>query len=411
MTAATNADRDTGGWPVIHYDFGATRSLHGFHQELDELRERSPFYWSTYGPVGFWMIMRHDDVRAAYQDHAVFSSDSIDPLDPDPAYRFIPTLVNPPEHVKYRQVLNRWFSPAAVANLGPVAREICVRNIETFVAKGSCDFIGDFALRYPTEVFLTILGLPAEDSEIFVPLVDDFFFSFYAEDKSPIPGIAGAIQGYFAEVMADRRVRPRDPSVDFVTYLLSAEVDGRPLSDQEVLDICFVLVLAGLDTTRGQSGYLFHHLATHDDDRRRIIEDPALIPVAVEETLRLYSIIIGDGRKVKRDIDFRGVPMKTGDMVWLSVVAANRDPRVYEDPTAFRLDRGGNHHFGFAAGPHRCLGAHLARAEMIIATEEWHRRIPDYRVATTDISERGGMLTLFSLPLEWEPTSSLIGAP
>ena len=402
-TSLPGTERDKGGWPVIHYDFGETRPLHGFFQELDELRERSPFYWSTYGPVGFWMIMRHDHVREAYQNYEAFSSDSIDPLDPDPPYRFIPTLLNPPEHVKYRQVLNKWFSPSAVARITPMARQVCVQDIESITSKGSCDFIADFALRYPTEVFLTILGLPVDDATIFLPWVEAFFQAFYAEDKSPIPDIAAGIQGYFADVLADRRVHPRDPSVDFVSYLLGATVYDRPLTDQELLDICFVLVLAGLDTTRGQSGYLFHHLATHDDDRRRIVEDPSLIPNAIEETLRLYSIIIGDGRKLAKDIDFHGVPMKKGDMAWLSVVAANRDPRAFDDPTTFNIDRYGNKHLGFAGGPHRCLGAHLARQEMSIAVEEWHRRIPDYRVATDGpVRERGGMLTLFSLPLEWD---------
>ena len=141
----------------------------------------------------------------------------------------------------------------------------------------------------------------------------------------------------------------------------------RPLTEQELLDICFVLVLAGLDTTRGQSGYLWHHLATHDDDRRRIVADPALGKGAIEETLRLYTIIIGDGRKIAQDCDFHGVPLERGQMAWLSVSGANRDPRVFEDPTAFELDRYGNKHLGFAGGPHRCLGAHLARQEMVIA--------------------------------------------
>ena len=207
------------GWPVVHYDFGARRRLHGFHEELDELRERSPFWWSTYGPVGFWMIMRHDAVREAYQRHEVFSSDSIDPLDPDPAYRFIPTLINPPDHVKYRQVLNGWFSPAAVARITPTAREICIANIERIADAGECDFIADFALRYPTEVFLGILGLPVEDADVFVPLVDRFFVSFYGEDKAPIGEIAGTIQGYFSDVLADRRRQPRDAKTDFVTHL------------------------------------------------------------------------------------------------------------------------------------------------------------------------------------------------
>ena len=215
--------------------------------------------------------MRHDAVREAYQRHEVFSSDSIDPLDPDPAYRFIPTLINPPDHVKYRQVLNGWFSPAAVARITPTAREICIANIERIVDAGECDFIADFALRYPTEVFLGILGLPVEDADVFVPLVDRFFVSFYGEDKAPIGEIAATIQGYFSD--APRRPPPpasSDPTTDFVTHLTTATVFDRPLTDQEILDICFVLVLAGLDTTRGQSGYLWHHLATHDDDRRRV---------------------------------------------------------------------------------------------------------------------------------------------
>jgi cytochrome P450 len=401
-TVLPTVEGEKDGWPVIHYDFGARRRLHGFHRELDELRERSPFYWSTYGPVGFWMIMRYDEVREAYQRYEVFSSDSIDPLDPDPAYRFIPTLVNPPDHVKYRQVLNSWFSPAAVERITPTARSICAADIDRIVGSGSCDFIADFALLYPTEVFLGILGLPVEDAELFVPLVDRFFVHFYGEDKAPIADIAGSIQGYFTEVLADRRKNPRDPSVDFVSYLLNATVFDRPLSEQELLDICFVLVLAGLDTTRGQSGYLWHHLATHDDDRRRIAADPGLGKGAIEETLRLYTIIIGDGRKIAQDCDFHGVPLKQGQMAWLSVAGANRDPRVFEDPTTFKIDRYGNKHLGFAGGPHRCLGAHLARQEMAIALEEWHRRIPDYRLGEAPVYERGGMLTLFSLPLEWD---------
>jgi len=393
---------DKDGWPVIHYDFGARRRLHGFHEELDALREQSPFFWSTYGPVGFWMVMRHDEVREAYQRHEVFSSDSIDPLDPDPAYRFIPTLINPPDHVRYRQVLNGWFSPAAVDRITPRAREICAAEIAPLVDRGGCDFIADFALSYPTKVFLGILGLPVEDAELFVPLVDAFFVSFYTEDKSPIPALAGQIQSYFAELLERRRHAPADPATDFVTHLTRAEVFGRPLSDEEILDICFVLVLAGLDTTRGQSGYLWHHLATHDEHRRAVVVEPERNgAAAVEETLRLYSIIIGDGRKIAQDCDFHGVPLQRGQMAWLSACGANRDPRVYDEPTAFRLDRYGNKHLGFAGGPHRCLGAHLARREMTVALEEWHRLIPEYRLAEAPVYERGGMLSLYSLPLEW----------
>jgi cytochrome P450 len=169
-----------------------------------------------------------------------------------------------------------------------------------------------------------------------------------------------------------------------------------------------VLVLAGLDTTRGELGYLFRHLAASADDRRRLIAEPELIPSAVEETLRLYTIVFGDGRKVTRDIEFHGCPLSKGDMVYGLVSGANRDPRVYERADEFVLGRKANNHFGFAAGPHRCLGAHLARRVMQIAVEEWLKAIPDFRVATDEtLLERGGgsMMTLLTLPLAWEATS------
>jgi len=169
-----------------------------------------------------------------------------------------------------------------------------------------------------------------------------------------------------------------------------------------------VLVLAGLDTTRGELGYMFHHLANHPEDRRRLIEEPEITPYAVEETLRYYTIIFGDGRKVARDVEFHGVDLKQGDMVYGLVSAANRDPDVWERGEEFVIDRKKNNHFGFASGPHRCLGMHLARREMQIAVDEWLRVIPDFRVATDEVLiERGGgsMMALQSLPLEWEVTS------
>jgi cytochrome P450 len=169
-----------------------------------------------------------------------------------------------------------------------------------------------------------------------------------------------------------------------------------------------VLVLAGLDTTRGQLGYMFRHLATHPEDRRALIEHPELIPSSVEEVLRFYTIIFGDGRKVTRDIEFYGASLKKGDMVYGLVSGANRDPRAYERAEEFIIDRKRNHHMGFASGPHRCLGQHLARREMQIAVEEWLRVIPEFHIATDEqLVERGGgsMMTLMDLPLGWEVNS------
>jgi cytochrome P450 len=181
--------------------------------------------------------------------------------------------------------------------------------------------------------------------------------------------------------------------------------DERPLTDEEMLDMLTVLVLAGLDTTRGELGYLFHHLAQHPGDRHRLIAEPEIVPLAVEETLRYYTIVFGDGRKVARDIDFYGARLKKGDMVYGLVSAANRDPGAWERAEEFVVDRKRNTHMGFANGPHRCLGMHLARREMQIAVEEWLRVIPDFDLVSHDgLLERGGgsMMSLNRLPLRWE---------
>ena len=130
-TSIPDVGRDIGGCPVVHYDFSYPRPILTFFSELDDMREQGPAYWNTHGP-GYWVLTRYDEVREAYQNPTVFSSDSIDPLDPDPAYRFIPTLVNPPDHVKYRQVLNPWFAPAAVNRITPLATKICVEDLRSF---------------------------------------------------------------------------------------------------------------------------------------------------------------------------------------------------------------------------------------------------------------------------------------
>jgi len=237
--------------------------------------------------------------------------------------------------------------------------------------------------------------------------VEDFFGGF-SGDPAGLEPMARALDGirqYWITVLDQRRGEPAPRDGDLASHLMHARFSGRPLTDAEILDMLTVLVLAGLDTTRGQLGYLFRHLAMHPDDRAALIADPQLIPSAVEESLRFYTIIFGDGRKVTRDVEFHGARLKKGDMVYGLVSGANRDPRAYERAGEFILDRKHNHHFGFAGGPHRCLGAHLARREMQIGVEEWLRLIPDFRIATDEeLAERGGgsMMTLMTLPLAWD---------
>ena len=398
--------RTAGGCPVMHEDFSRTRAVGSHWQWADELREGSPVYFNTFAQ-GYWIFTRHEAVRDIYKTPEIFSSESFTPWDPEPIYRFVPTQIDPPDHINYRRILNPWFSPRAIDDAEPMMRELCRTLVERTARAGSCNFVNEFALRFPTEAFLAVIGVDTAEADRFVRWVEDFFAGF-GGDTEKLEVMAKALEGirdYWVQALAERRddTEPRDG--DLASYLMHATVDDRPLTDAEILDMLTVLVLAGLDTTRGELGYMFRHLATHPEHRRALIEDPTVIPSAVDEALRYYTIVFGDGRKVTRDVEFHGVQLKQGEMVYGLVSAANRDPEAYERADEFIPDRKRNNHMGFASGPHRCLGQHLARREMQIAVEEWLRVIPDFHIAGDErqLTERGGgsMMTLMDLPLEW----------
>jgi len=403
-------DRDIGECPVIHLDPSPPLDVGGYWRKADELREAAPAFFNVHGP-GYWVFTRHEEVRDVYRNPDIFSSESITPWEPEPVYRFIPTQIDRPDHVHYRRTLNAWFSPDSVEKITPMARELCRRLIAETAPRGHMDLVHEFALRYPTEVFLTMVGVPYQAADQFVPWVEDFFSGFGGDpagQEAMVKALDG-IRQYWVAALEERRNESGPREGDLASFLLhEARFGDRRLTETEVLDMLQVLVLAGLDTTRATLGYMFWHLATHDDDRHRLVEDPDLIPLAVEECLRYYTIIFGDGRKVTRDIEFYGCQLKRGDMVYALVSGANRDPREYERADEFVLDRKANHHFGFAGGPHRCLGIHLARRELQIAVDEWLKVIPDFRIAANDgLAERGGgaMMSLLTLPLEWEVAS------
>jgi cytochrome P450 len=396
--------------PVFHQDFSEAKPLGSYWALADRLREQGPLYFNSFAQ-GYWIFTRYDAVKDIYKNPEIFSSESITPWDPEPIYRFVPTQIDPPKHIKYRRILNPWFSPRQMDAAEPMIRSICRRLVEETAPSGRCNFVKEFALRYPTEAFLGVIGVDLAHADRFLVWVEDFFRGFGGDVDSQ-QAMADALQSirqYWVDALAERRSDPAPREGDIASYLLNAEYDDdRPLTDEERLDMLTVLVLAGLDTTRAQLGYMFRHLAMHPEDRRRLVDEPELIPSAVEEVLRFYTMIFGDGRKVTRDLEFHGAELKKGDMVYGLVSAANRDPRVYERANEYVIDRKKNHHFGFASGPHRCLGLHLARREMQVAVEEWLRVIPDFWLATDSvIMERGGgaMTAPLDMPLEWAVAS------
>jgi cytochrome P450 len=360
-----------------------------------------------------WFLLHADDIRDALQDPEQFSSHSIAPYSPEGPIMMIPEQLDPPEHGKYRQLLAAHFSPQRIAAMEPEIRQFCAELVEGLRDRGKCDVDADFGRLFPTTIFLRMMGTPADGAEEFLAWMNTMTRAQSAmedggemtqEMMSETGEVTGKLMGYMNAVVEERRATPKD---DIVSYLLTCEVDGRPLNDDELRTMLFLLYIAGLDTVAGELGYAFLHLAEHPEHRRMIVDRPESIPAFVEEVLRTKGIVT-TSRLVTSDVEFAGCPMNKGDRLVLPTAAVNLDAREFDDPFTFVPDRNPNRHLAFGAGPHRCLGSHLARLELRIAMEEWHARIPEYRVADGAVIEHrvGGVGGLRGLPLVWDVTTS-----
>ncbi|MES9538698.1 cytochrome P450 [Actinomadura sp. NPDC000600] len=385
------------GGPRVEFDpFAGPYPAGASHARMDELREARPAFRSTAGR-GFWVLTRYDDILAAFQDPETFSSRAIAVSDPDPAHQWIPVMLDPPLHTTWRRLLRPFFTPVAAAVLRDRITRHCAALIDGFAYRGSCDFVTDFARLYPTAIFLELVGLPTERLEEFLEWEHAILHS------PPSTGGRGAamaaLTACLTELIQDRRTRPRE---DLISAATGFTVDGRPVTDEELLELCVLLFLAGLDTVAAQLSYIFWHLARDDADRARMAGDPEVIPDAIEEFLRVYAPVL-PARKLTRDVEIHGCPMKAGDMVMLPTAMATRDPRAVPAASAVDIDRAPARHLAFGAGPHRCLGSHLARLELQIALREWHARIPDYRIAADarPVEHASLVLGLETLPLTW----------
>ncbi|WP_246178580.1 cytochrome P450 [Actinomadura decatromicini] len=384
-------------YPVVDFDPGvAGRPVGAAHALFDELRGLHPVVRSD---RGFWVLTRYDAIMDACRSPGLFSNSAISALDADPAYRWIPEMLDPPEHTVWRRLLRPLFTPARARAMRDDAERRCADLVDGLAAQGTCDFVADFARVFPTSIFLELMGLPAERLPEFLAWENAILHTPSSEGGEARRTTMADVAACFTELIAARR---RDPRDDIVTAALSFRVGDRPVADEELLSLFVLLFLAGLDTVSAALSYAFWHLARHDADRTRVANDPGVVPSAVEELLRAYAIVV-IGRKVTRDAEVHGCPMKAGDMVLLPLAAADRDPRAFPDAHVVDLDRHPNRHIAFGAGPHHCLGAHLARLELQIAIREWHARIPDYRVPDgARVTEHAGqVLGLESLPLEW----------
>jgi hypothetical protein len=356
----------------------------------DELRQTCPVpHTERYG--GSWMPVRYEDIVAVAHDIEHFSSQEVGVIPPSGPDRFEyglpPISSDPPVHTWSRRLLLPWFSHTRVAEYEVATRELCRRLIRGFIEHGRADAAADYAQQIPVRVIARILGVPEEMSDDFTGWVRDLL-EFANEPERQQRGRNG-IASFLIGALEKRR---SEPSTDLISELLHTEIEGEAIPDGHILGMAALTLIAGVDTTWSSIGAALWHLATHPEDRRRLVEDPEVMPFAIEELLRAYSPVTM-ARLVTSDVEFQGCPMKAGDKVLLSFPAANRDPSVFPNPDVVDFDREQNRHVAFGAGIHRCAGANLARMELRVAIEEWLALIPEFELEPgAEVTWAGGQV-------------------
>ena len=352
------------------------------------------------GPFGGSTIMGRAEVEFALQHPEIFSS-AMEAVNLGQSVPLIPLQVDPPEHSKYRKLLDPIFAPKRMNLIEPDISRLVNELIDGFIDEGSCEFTTALAEPLPSSVFLRLLGLPVSELAMFLEMKNGILRPA-GNDLEEIQAQqrinAREVERFFAETLADRRKKPQE---DLLSMFASAEVGGDKLTDDEILGICFLFLLAGLDTVTDALECFFAYLAQHPGQRRLIVEDPATIPTAVEELLRWETPVTGVPRVVQQDTELGGCPLRAGEHVGISIGSANTDEKELPDAYDVVLTRN-TKHLAFGAGVHRCLGSHLARLELRTTLREWHKRIPDYEIAPgTELNFMFGLRQVDSLPLLW----------
>lgn len=398
--------------PVVDFDIYDPALAHPVdtvQEKVAELAAKGPVVYST-AHGGHWIVTRYKEVHEVLRNPEIFSSYPNNLVNAGDG-KFLPLELDPPEHTAYRVALQPLFSPNRMKALTEQIRTVVNELIDGFAGDGEVEFISAFAHELPTRVFLALMDWPLEDAPMFTEATDIALMGKpgASEEESAQARAEAAQQmfGYFQKIVDERRANPGD---DVTSTLIHAEVElaegRRLLTDEELTRMFFLLLIAGLHTVQGSLAWAVIHLVNRPEQRAALIDDDGLIPTAVEEILRIEAAVIM-GRRATRDVELGGVRIKEGDQLIAMLCSANRDPDEFDDPDSLDLARTPNRHLSFGAGPHRCLGSHLARLELSIALEELHRRIPDYELIDSDppILHATQVRGCLRLPIKFTPTT------
>ena len=379
--------------------FGTMTEADPFNDWAPEIHKGPEIFYAPHaypGGTPAWIVRRTADLREIYFDTETFSSKDFSPYSKmiGDTWTNLPVEIDPPHHAKYRAFINPLFTPKAMTRLEGKIRQYAIEFIEVFQSRGECEYMTEFAFEFPIKIFLELMGLPLSLTPQFLKWEAGLL---HDPDMANMAAATRAVVTYLRGEIEERRRNPKD---DVISYALEVEVEGRKLTEDELVGFTFNLFIGGLDTVSTNMGLQFLHLAQNPEQQNYLRANPDKIPEAIDEMMRAYAPVT-TFRTCTKETTFKGVKMMPGDKVAMSTTLAARDPEEYESPNEVRFDRK-SRTVSFGYGPHLCVGMHLARREMRIAIEEFLRLVPEFSVKPGHVIRRHlGMIQPVELPLAW----------
>jgi cytochrome P450 len=386
-----------GHFPLV---LGAETYENPFDRIIPEINKGPEVFYDPKGYLGIqgaWIFRRTQDLQSIYLDTEHFSNKDFAPFAKlvGESWSTLPAEIDPPMHGLYRALLNPLFTPRRLQALEDNVRSYARLYIDKFKDRGHAELMNEFCFRFPINVVLNLIGLPMDKVETFLEWEHGLL---HEPDMAKIADAVRNVKKYMLGVLEERRQEPKD---DLVTFALNAEVAGRKLTDDELWGFMFNLFIGGMDTVSTNTSLQLRYLAEHPEQQSYLRAHPDKIPLAVEEMLRALAAVT-TFRTCVKPVRVHGVQIMPGDKVAISTALANRDDDEFENPNEVRFDRNPRH-LSFGSGIHRCLGAPLARRELIIALEEFLKAIPEFRIAPSAkiLTYLGGTIQPATLPIVW----------
>jgi cytochrome P450 len=367
---------------------------------VSRLHDGPPIIWATdasYGRPG-WVVTRYDLISEVFMDHEHFSAERpgmiADLLGVN--LRLNPIEIDPPAHYGYRRILNPFFAPKAVNSFDASVRRTCQELLGRFASQGRCEFIADFAVQFPSYVFLDLMGMPRGMLLKFLEWENGLM---RGPDIAARVDAARSIYRYLEEFLLEQL---KSPSNDLVNAIATGKFEERSLTHLEMMGMLYVLYVGGLDTVYSTLGWTMRHIATHSELQKRLRSNPEQIAAAVEEFARAFSVVVTH-RMIAKDFTFHGISMRRGEEINLPLSLANRDPNVFPNPHGVDIDRRPRH-IAFGTGVHTCLGLHLAKREIRTVVEEFLKQLHNIRLPEGERYKfhTGRTFGVDYLPLQWD---------